>query len=70
MTTSIKSHDNHLLQWMAAAFLLLLFGFGDTAIVAVAASLVTFGQLAAVSAAFLLIAVGLIFTAWQIRRVR
>jgi len=63
------SHDNdHLLCWIAGALLLTGFGLGDAAIIASCSALVTFGQLIAFAFSFALIALGLLFTVWQIRR--
>ena len=60
--------DDHLLHWIAATLLLVGFGLGDTAIVAWSASLVTVRQLGAVLFSFVLVAAGLCFTVWQLRR--
>ncbi len=68
MNTQATRNNDRLLFWIGITLLLLSFGFGDTAIVAAAARVVTAGQLAAAALAFLLIGSGLLFTAWQIRR--
>ena len=60
--------DDHLLHWIVAALLLVGFGLGDTAIIAWCASLVTAWQLGAVLFSFVLVAAGLCFTVWQMRR--
>jgi hypothetical protein len=60
--------DDHLLHWIVAALLLVGFGLGDTAIIAWCASLVTEWQLGAVLCSFVLVAAGLYFTVWQMRR--
>jgi hypothetical protein len=65
--TESGDHD-WLLYWAAAVFLLTGFAFGDAAIIALSASLVTFGQLFAFSFSFALIGWGLLFTIWQMRR--
>jgi hypothetical protein len=61
-------NDDHLLQWIVAILLLVGFGLGDTAIIAWCASLVTVWQLGAVLFSFVLVAAGLCFTVWQMRR--
>jgi hypothetical protein len=60
--------DDHLLHWIAATLLLVGFGLGDTAIVAWSTSLVTVWQLDAFLFSFVLVAAGLCFTVWQMRR--
>jgi hypothetical protein len=60
--------DDHLLHWIAATLLLVGFGLGGTAIIAWCASLVTGWQLSAVLFSFVLVATGLCFTVWQMRR--
>jgi hypothetical protein len=68
MNIPASRNNGHLLYWMAAALLLIVFGLGDTAIVAWWASLLTFGQLVAVSLALVLTATGAFLTVWQMRR--
>ena len=64
----VSRSDDHLLHWIAASLLLVGFGLGDTAIIAWCASLVTVWQLGAVLFSFVLVAAGLCFTVWQMRR--
>ena len=68
MNIPASRNNDHLLYWMAAALLLMVFGLGDTAIVAWWASVVTFGQLVAVALALALTATGAFLTIWQMRR--
>ena len=69
MNVSASRNNDHLLQWIAAAMLLVGIVLVDTAITAWIASLVTLWQLAASVASYLLVAVGLLFTIWQIRAI-
>jgi hypothetical protein len=64
----VSRSDDHLLHWIVAALLLVGFSLGDTAIIAWCASLVTVWQLGAVLSSFGLVAAGLCFTVWQMRR--
>ncbi len=60
--------NNHFLFWTAAVLLLMSFGFGDAAIVAWSASLVSSWQLLAAAFSFLLITMGLFVTVWRMKR--
>lgn len=66
--TPASRSDDHLLHWIAAALLLVGFGLGDTAIIAWCVSLFTVWQFGAVLFSFVLVAAGLCFTIWQMRR--
>jgi hypothetical protein len=68
MNIPVSRNNGPLLYWIAAALLLMVFGLGDTAIVAWWASRVTFGQLVAVSLSSVLTATGAFLTVWQMRR--
>jgi hypothetical protein len=68
MNIPAPRNNGNLLYWIAAALLLIVFGLGDTAIVAWWASLVTFGQLVAVSLSLVLTATGAFLTVWQMRQ--
>jgi hypothetical protein len=60
-------NNDRLLYWIGATLLLTVFGLTETAIVAWCASLVTFGQLVAVSLTLVLTGTGTFFTFWQMR---
>jgi hypothetical protein len=68
MNITALRHNNHFLYWIAAALLLVSFGFADAAIVAWNASLVSSWQLFGAAFSFLLIAMGLFVTIWRMRR--
>ena len=68
MNIPASHNDGHLLNWLAAALLLIGFGIGDTTIVAWSASVITFWQSVAVTVSFALIAMGILITFWQLRR--
>jgi hypothetical protein len=68
MNIRASRNNDHLLYWIAAVLLVTVFGIGVTAIIAWCASLVTFGQMVAVSLALVLTGTGTFFTVWQIRR--
>jgi hypothetical protein len=67
MTASRK--DSRLLYRMAAALLLAGFALAEAGLVAWCASLVTLWELGAVGFTYVLIAIGLIFTVWQMREI-
>jgi hypothetical protein len=68
MNIPASRDKDHLLYWIAATLLLMSFILGDTAIIVWSASLVTFGQLVAAALAFVLIGIGVFFTAWEMRQ--
>jgi hypothetical protein len=68
MNIPASHNDGHLMNWLAAALLLIGFGLGDTTIVAWSASFITFWQLVAITFSFWLIAMGILITFWQMRR--
>jgi FtsH-binding integral membrane protein len=68
MNIRVSGNNDHLLHWIAAVLLVMGVALGVTAIVAWCASLVTFGQMVAVSLALVLTGTGTFFTVWQIRR--
>jgi hypothetical protein len=64
------SHNNdHLLQWMAAALLLTGCALAEAGIIAWCASFVTLWELGAIGFTYVLIAIGLLFTVWQMREI-
>jgi hypothetical protein len=68
MNLPTTRHPDHLLHWIAAILLIAGFGLGGSTIIAWCASLVTFGQMVAVTLAFVLTGVGLFFTVRHIRQ--
>jgi len=67
MKLNLRKKDRQL-YWIAAALLLIGFGLGDTAVVAWSASFATVSQIAAFGLAFVLTAMGVFFTFWEMRR--
>jgi hypothetical protein len=65
MNISASRNNDHLLHWIAAALFLTGIALIDTAIIAWCASLVTLWQLAVYVFSYMLIAVGVLFTVWQ-----
>jgi hypothetical protein len=65
MNISASRNNDHLLHWIATALFLTGIALIDTAIIAWCASLVTLWQLAASVFSYMLIAVGVLFTVWQ-----
>jgi hypothetical protein len=59
------SRSHHLTYWLLGVTIVLAFGFGDIAAIALAAAAVSSGLLAALSVAFMLIAGGALFTVWR-----
>jgi hypothetical protein len=68
MNIPASRNSDHLLYWIAATLLFLFLGLEGSAMVARWASLVTFGQLVAVSLALVLTGTGAFLTFWQMRR--
>jgi hypothetical protein len=69
MNISASPNNDHLLQWISATLLLTGFALGDAAIIAWCASLVTSWQLIAFVFSYLLIAIGVLFTVWQMSEI-
>jgi hypothetical protein len=69
MNISASHNNDHLLLWVAATLLLTGFALGDTAIIAWCASLASLWQLAASALSYVLIAVGILFTVWQMNEI-
>ena len=69
MIISASHNNDHLLHWVAAALLLTGFAIGDTAIIAWCASLANLWQLAAAALSYVLIAVDILFTVWQMSEI-
>jgi hypothetical protein len=65
MNISASRNNDHLLHWIAAALFFTGIALIDTAIIAWCASLVTLWQLAVSVFSYMLIAVGVLFTVWQ-----
>jgi len=68
MNLPVSQKSDHLLHWITAALLLITFGLADIAVVAWSASVVTIDELFAVAFTFVLTGIGVLFTAWQMRR--
>lgn len=64
----IANDKNIPLRWLVAATLLISFCLFDTAVVTWTASWLSGGQLAALAAAFALIAPGVLYTVWYMGR--
>jgi amino acid transporter len=69
MNFSASHNNDHLLLWVATTLLLMGFALGDTAIIAWCASLVSLWELTASALAYVLIAVGMLFTIWQMSEI-
>lgn len=67
MNIPASRHNDRLLFWIATTLVFLVLGLTETAFIAWCASLVTFGQLVAVSITLVLTGTGALFTFWRLR---
>jgi hypothetical protein len=68
MNVQVSRDNGHLLLWITSALLLLGVLLGDAAIIAWYASFANVWQLLGSFFSFLMIAAGLLFTVWRMRR--
>src|SRR6266700_7126053 len=69
MNTSASRNNDHLLHWIATTLILIGFALGDTAIIVWCASLVTLWPMVVSIFSYVLIAMGVVFTVWQMSEI-
>jgi hypothetical protein len=69
MNITASRNNHHLLHWMAAVLLLTGCALAEAGIIAWCASFVTLWELGAIGFTYVLIALGLLFTVWQMREI-